>query len=231
MVEVVVDAEMTIDGLRGDGSPGRRAKHPMVWLRCVEANAVIPIVIGTTEALSIYAELAGEQTLRPLTHDLFRTILDHFDAQVEDVRIVDLKKGVFYAELVLSWGGEHLCLDSRSSDGIALALKYQAPVYIAEEIVERAGYKDEPGLEGIGADEVDLPDPEETALDQDMMLAVEDLMEEAGFEESEALSYSLAEQITRLKKKMQRAVSQERYEEASQLRDEIFKLTDGQGDV
>ncbi len=231
MVEVVVDIELTLDSLSTEGLATRKARHPMLWLRNIETNLVLPIVIGNTEAMAIYAELTGEKTLRPLTHDLLRTVLDHFGAQVEEVRIVDLKDGVFYAELVLSCGDERLFLDARSSDGIALALKYNTPVYMAEEILERAGCRDDAGLEEIVIEEMNRSASEKGASDEELMLAVEGLLEEAGFGEPEAFVHDLEGEINRLKKRMERAIRQERYEEAGQLRDEIEKLTGGREDA
>lgn len=230
MIEVVVDIEMTISSMRTDGMVARRARHPMVWLRSVETHTVLPIVIGSTEAMSIYAELTGQQTPRPLTHDLLRAMLDYFDAQVEEVRIVDLKDSIFYAELVLCWGGDKVCLDTRSSDGIAMALKYDAPVYMAEEILERAGCKEDIGPEGIAVEGMGMSRSEsvEAASDEDMILALEDLLEEAGSGEPEAFSYNLKERINKLKKRLERAVRQERYEEAGRLWDEIARLKGNQ---
>ena len=219
--------EMTVHGLRTDP----KTKQQMVWLRSIENNVMLPIVIGNTEAMSIYAELTGEQTPRPLTHDLLRTILDHFDAQVEEVQIVDLKDGIFFAELVVTRSGKQMRLDARPSDGIALALKYKAPVYMSEEILEEAGYKVKVELEGtITLEQLNRTDDDEevteiTTKDMDMALAVEDLLEEVGeeeifFEEADTVEG----QISQLQKKMDLAIKEEQYEEASRLRDKIAKL-------
>ena len=127
MIEMTIDVEMTIESLATD----RRSRQQMIWLRSVDGQMVIPIVIGSTEAMSIYVELTGERAPRPLTHDLLKNILDHFESQVEEVRIVDLKDGIFFAELVIKMHERELKLDARPSDSIALALRYKAPVLMA----------------------------------------------------------------------------------------------------
>ena len=223
--------EMTVDGLTTDSN----TKQQMVWLRSAEENVMLPIVIGNTEAVSIYTELAEERAPRPLTHDLFRAVLDHFDARVEEVRIVDLKDGVFYAELVLSWGGEHIRLDARPSDSIALALKYKAPVFMADKVLKEAGYKVKMGQEGVifveNSDDQSESDAGTTDRapdsEKDEALLVENLLNEAELADIEAPSRKPAgvgEQVKRLEEQMAQAAKQEAYEEAGQIRDKIARL-------
>ena len=128
---------MTVDGLVTDP----KTDNPMVWLGSAEDDVKLAIVIGKTEAMSINAELSGEPTPRPLTQDLFRSFLDHIGAQVEETRILELRDTTFYAEVVFSYRGEQIRLDARPSDGIALALKYRAPILAAQEVLKRAGIK------------------------------------------------------------------------------------------
>ena len=209
----------------------RAPEGTAVLIRPSGADVAVPIFVDHCIAQSIYIALRGETQSRPLTHDLLRTVLDHFGAQVEEVRIVDLKDGIFYAELVLSCGDERLFLDARSSDGIAMALKYNTPVYMAEEILERAGSRDDAGLEELVIEEMNHTASEKGAPDEELMLAVEGLLEEAEFGEPEAFAHDLEGEINRLKKRMDRAIRKERYEEAGQLRDEIEKLTGGREDA
>lgn len=224
--------EMTVYGLTQDND------QEMVWLRSVEDDVMVPIVIGTTEAMSIYAELYDEETQRPLTHDLLRNILDHFEAEVVEVNIVDLKESIFYAELIISAGGTSFRLDARPSDSIALALKFKAPVFISDKVLKRAGYKvkmmeDESLFEQIGP----LRSPDATggelpADDVDVALAVNHLLEETGLSKasrSAQTSTKVAEQqednrIQELREQMREAVKKERYEEACELRDQIERL-------
>jgi len=205
-----------------------KTKHEMVWLQNIEQDVVLPIVIGHTEFMAIYAELAGERTPRPLTHDLLRMILDHFDTRVEEVQIVDLKDGIFYAELVLSSEGELLRLDARPSDSIALALKYGAPLYMSEQVLKEAGIKINPKQAEMLLMESSSA-PTEVISEAEVKEAVEGLLTEAGVAGLEiAGEKDLERRIDLLKKRMTWAVQKERYEEAGALRDEIAELEKGQ---
>lgn len=212
--------EMTV--VRLDTDP--KTKHEMVWLQSIEQDVVLPIVIGHTEFMAIYVELAGERTPRPLTHDLLRMILDHFDTRVEEVQIVDLKDGIFYAELVLSCEGELLRLDARPSDSIALALKYGAPLYMSEKVLKEAGIRIDPKQ----AEMLLLEPPSaqtETISEAEVKEAVEGLLTEAGVAGLEITGEkNLERRIDLLRKRMTWAVQKERYEEAGELRDEIAEL-------
>jgi uncharacterized protein len=241
MVEMTIDMEMTIESLATD----RRSRQQMIWLRSSDGQMVIPIVIGSTEAMSIYVELTGERAPRPLTHDLLKNILDHFESQVQEVRIVDLKEGIFFAELIITVEGRQLRLDARPSDSIALALRYKAPVYMAEAILKEAGYRDDIGAEEAVGEQIDASELEalaasaegETFLDVEEPEAEEDeevlgeavdrLLDEIDPEEPTEPTLkrgSKREQIDKLKEKMKRASKKEQYEEAGRLRDEIEKL-------
>jgi bifunctional DNase/RNase len=238
MVEMTIDMEMTIESLATD----RRSRQQMIWLRSVDGQMVIPIVIGSTEAMSIYVELTGERAPRPLTHDLLKNILDHFESQVQEVRIVDLKEGIFFAELILGMNGRQLRLDARPSDSIALALRYKAPVYMAEAILKEAGYRDDIGSEEAVPHQIDPTELEalaasaesEPVLEVDeedeveaLGEAVDRLLDEIDPEEESGVKLTrdgVRERIELLKKKMERACKLEQYEEAGRLRDEIEKL-------
>lgn len=226
--------EMTVYGLTTD----KDNNQEMVWLRSVEDNVMLPIVIGTTEAMSIYAELYDEKTQRPLTHDLFRTILDHFEAEVEEVNIVDLKEGIFFAELVLTAGEATLKLDARPSDSIAMALKYEAPVFISEKVLKKAGYKVKMVQEEALFEQMDpnvleaLESNEAMSGEPDIVEAVNHLLEEAGLakgKRSTATRVMNPEgRLNELRERMETAVRKEDYEEASRLRDEIDRLSSNQ---
>ena len=227
--------EMTVDGLTTDPN----TKQQMVWLRSVEDEVMLPIVIGNTEAMSIYTELGGERTPRPLTHDLFKTVLEHFDAQVEEVRIVDLKDGVFYAELVLSWGGEQICLDARPSRNAPAATDLDHGAQMAK-VLKEAGYKVKMGQEGLIFVEHSAqqqpgaktkPSSQTPDSDRDVALSVENLLsaEHAGIEASSRKPAGVEEQIKSLQKQMEQAVKQEAYEEAGQIRDRIARLKGKKG--
>lgn len=217
--------EMRVDNLSEPNSG-----QEMVWLRSLEGNVVVPIEIGHTEWLSIWAEVTGEHLPRPLTHDLLRTLLKHFDAEVEEIQIVDFRDSIFFAELVLSSGGDKVRFDARPSDCIALALKFGAPIFMDGKIIQQVGYKAKvrqdgfeleplnPVVEDISA-EVEMEEPE------DVVQAVDELIIEA----ENVLSVKgddidPGELLTVLKEQLDKAVKEERYEDAGMIRDEIERI-------
>jgi len=99
----------------------------------------IPIIIGGVEAQSIAIKLEGLTPPRPLTHDLFWNFAKAFDIEIQEVVIYKLEEGIFYSELVCKRGSETLHIDSRTSDAVALALRFKCPIYTYEEIMDKAG--------------------------------------------------------------------------------------------
>lgn len=168
-----------------------------VILKEEQGNRRLPIIIGAFEAQAIAIEIEKIKTPRPLTHDLFRSFATTFDITISEVIINKVSEGVFYASLVCSDGIRTFEVDSRTSDAIALALRFQCPVFTYETIMESAG---------IIAEEEDKPKPKMEEISAD--------------KESDDLAiYSLTE----LKEMLKIAVEQEDYEKASNLRDEINK--------
>jgi bifunctional DNase/RNase len=99
----------------------------------------IPIIIGGFEAQAIVIKLENLDPPRPLTHDLFKSFADEFNITVSEVFIYKLEEGVFYSTLVCNNGEKDYSIDSRTSDAVALALRFDCPIYITEEILEKAG--------------------------------------------------------------------------------------------
>ncbi len=99
----------------------------------------IPIIIGGFEAQAIVIKLENLDPPRPLTHDLFKSFADEFNISVSEVFIYKLEEGVFYSTLVCSNGTKEYSIDSRTSDAVALALRFNCPIYITEDILEKAG--------------------------------------------------------------------------------------------
>jgi len=99
----------------------------------------IPIIIGGFEAQAIVIKLENLDPPRPLTHDLFKKFADEFKISVVEVMISRLEEGVFYSKLICSNGEKEYTIDSRTSDAVALALRFECPIYITEEILEKAG--------------------------------------------------------------------------------------------
>ena len=112
------------------------SNQPIVLLKEVEGIRYLPIWVGAVEASAIAFAQQGLVPVRPLTHDLFTTVLRIVDAQVERVEITDLIDGVFYAELHLSGGRT---ISARPSDAIALALRAEAPITAADSLFSQAG--------------------------------------------------------------------------------------------
>jgi len=102
-------------------------------------NRRIPIIIGGFEAQAIAIQLEGLKPPRPLTHDLFYNFATQYGIVVETVNIFRLEEGVFYSKLVCTNGGKRVELDARTSDAIALALKFGCPIYTTADILDRAG--------------------------------------------------------------------------------------------
>lgn len=111
---------------------------PIVVLRNEETNQFLPIWIGVFEANSIALQLEDVEPPRPMTHDLAVGLLESLEAAIERIVVTDLVDGTFYAEIHLKRNGESRTVDSRPSDAIALALRVDAPVYVAMDVLEKA---------------------------------------------------------------------------------------------
>jgi uncharacterized protein len=108
---------------------------PVVILKDLEGKRYLPILIGPFEATAIMIALEGQTVPRPLSHDLMRMLLETLQARLEHIVIHDIKDSTFFAKLVVRTNGEVQEVDARPSDGIALALRMQAPIYVSDKIV------------------------------------------------------------------------------------------------
>ncbi|HMF84627.1 MAG TPA: bifunctional nuclease family protein [Acidimicrobiia bacterium] len=115
--------------------------QPIVLLREDEGQRYLPIFIGPPEATAIVYALQGMETPRPMTHDLFKTVLDDMSVQLQQVVITELHDGTFYAEIELSGNGNAYRISSRPSDAIALAVRYEdtVPIFADEAVLDEAG--------------------------------------------------------------------------------------------
>jgi bifunctional DNase/RNase len=111
----------------------------VVILRETNGNRFLPIWIGQFEAEAIAMFLQEVEAVRPMTHDLLKNLIQGLGAVLERVEIHDLRDDVFYARLMIRSGDQSIEVDSRPSDGIALAIRVHAPIYIAEAVMDRAG--------------------------------------------------------------------------------------------
>ncbi len=159
----------------------------------------LPIIIGGFEAQSIAIELEKIKTPRPLTHDLFKTFAESFDVRISEVIVNKFSEGVFYAVLLCSDGKREIEIDSRTSDAIALALRFGCPVYTYESIMVAASILME-------------EDPE--PVKQGYSVEEGDPLSETSYSEN-----SLEE----LHQMLQSAIENEEYEKAVRIRDEIKK--------
>lgn len=163
----------------------------------------LPIIIGNFEAQAIAIELEKMKPSRPLTHDIFKTFADSFEIKVTEVLIYKLVEGIFFANLIcVQADGKKIEIDTRTSDAIALAVRFKCPIYTFEEILSSAG--------------IVLEDDEEFGEDQDTTSTE---IEVKAAEDDLFASYSLDE----LEKEIEKAIGNEDYERASLLRDEINK--------
>ncbi|MBN2891114.1 MAG: bifunctional nuclease family protein [Bacteroidales bacterium] len=159
----------------------------------VNGNRRLPIIVGGLEAQAIAIEVEKLKPARPLTHDLFKTFAETFDIKIKEVIINKFHEGIFYSILVCSKNGENIEIDSRTSDAVAIALRFNSPIYTYESIMAVGGIILEPDEDAI----------EHTTEHED--------------EENEFFDLSNAE----LDELLLKTIEKEDYERASLIRDEI----------
>jgi uncharacterized protein len=163
----------------------------------VKGKRRLPIIIGGFEAQAIAVELEKMKPSRPLTHDLFKSFADNYNIQIKEVIIDQFKQGVFHAKLVCVQQSAESVIDSRTSDAVALAIRFKCPIYTYDKIMDEAGMLME----------------DKNPSSESVLESIEEI-DEPEFEE-----YTLSE----LKELLEKAVEQEDYERASKIRDEIKK--------
>ena len=114
------------------------ANQPIVLLKEEEGDRFLPIWIGAFEATAIAFALQGVETARPMTHDLFKNVLEDFKVSIERVLINDLIDGTFYAEITMQRNDSTLLISARPSDAIALAVRMGVPIYAEEKVLDEA---------------------------------------------------------------------------------------------
>ena len=157
----------------------------------------LPIVIGGFEAQAIAVAMEGMQASRPMTHDLFRNTIETLNVELQEVIISNLVDGIFYANLVFIQNGKTIEIDSRSSDALALAVRFDCPVYTYEFILEQAGIVLEEETER------EMEEAKNRRQEQQKSRSLEDL--------------SLEE----LEQKLDEVLQAENYEQAAKIRDEM----------
>jgi hypothetical protein len=126
--------EMFVGGLVLDP----HSQHPVVVLKDESGDMCLPIWIGVAEATSIASAIKNLNMPRPLTHDLMTDIFQELGVKVQRIVITDLKESTYFAELILSVGEKALIIDSRPSDAIAIAVRAQAPIFVAQHVIDQA---------------------------------------------------------------------------------------------
>jgi hypothetical protein len=159
------------------------ANRFVVILRDDAHHRWLPIVVGSSEAQAIALQMENIVPPRPLTHDLVKNLLDSVEVRISRVVVSDLRENTYYAMIGLKMNGNHVEVDARPSDAIAIALRAQAPIFVDDEVMKKASVSDK------DSERAEEPVPM-------------DRMERLNFE-------------------LQKAVTEERFEDAARLRDEI----------
>ncbi|HTZ51012.1 MAG TPA: bifunctional nuclease family protein [Spirochaetia bacterium] len=182
-----------------------------VLVRPLGLDVAVPIFIAPLEAQSILIGLGSVKMPRPLTHDLFISVLESLESSVNRVEITSLKDSTYYAKLILESEGAEIAVDARPSDCLALAVRVKCPIYIDEAVVDEAG---------ISVKMVEEKNRE---------LKVSDVRGETAEETetppvAEAAASTDSSEVSSLKKLLDSAIEEENYEEAARLRDRLREL-------
>jgi hypothetical protein len=172
----------------------------------VKGKRRLPIVIGAAEAQAIAVAIENMPPVRPLTHDLFKTMMDTFNITLSEIVITNLMDGVFYSKLVCIFDGEEHEIDSRTSDAIALAIRFSCPIYIYGNILETSG----------------IVLMEESETDENLVAEELSGATPSSLSEKSKTDCSIYTQ-KELEKLLQDALTNEDYEKAATIRDELNK--------
>ncbi|GIK36177.1 MAG: hypothetical protein BroJett011_00100 [Chloroflexota bacterium] len=156
--------EVKIDSIR----VSLMSQHRVVVLKDVDTDRYLPIWIGPFEADAITIQLQGVQVARPLTHDLLKSVIDEMGATISHVTVSELKNDTFFARIVMDVNGQSMEIDARPSDAIALAVRANAPLFVAEEVMSAASIIPETSLEEADMDR----DTEPLSEEEEEQLAV-----------------------------------------------------------
>ncbi|MEN8201932.1 MAG: bifunctional nuclease family protein [Bacteroidota bacterium] len=173
-----------------------------------DGNRRIPIIVGGFEAQAIAIELEGLAPPRPLTHDLFKDFAESYGIRILEVNIHKLEDGVFFASILCDNGDSQITLDARTSDAIALALRFKCPIYTTDKIVEKAGIV-------LDFEKGSDPEAKELTDEEEVEVAHEKPKKRSILPDLTEIS------MEELRSMLSDAVSKEDYERASEIRDEI----------
>ncbi|MFD2532307.1 bifunctional nuclease family protein [Gracilimonas halophila] len=177
-------------------SPSSGGAYALI-LSEAEGNQRLPIIIGSFEAQAIALELENIKPPRPMTHDLFKNFVLSFNTEIKQVFINDLSEGTFYAQIIYERDNQLIEIDARPSDAIALAVRFNAPIYVNQEVLDEAGITTEPEHQTL---------------------------EEALKGEETSPGQKELSQLEKLEAELKTAIKTENYEKAAKIRDRISKL-------
>ncbi|TLU85845.1 MAG: hypothetical protein FDX21_04625 [Chlorobium sp.] len=191
--------KLQVDILGLSTSPHTNGAYALILYE-LEGKRKLPIIIGGFEAQAIALKLENIKPPRPFTHDLFKNIADAIHLRVNEIIIDELHNETFFAKVICEVNGEVHEIDARPSDAIAIAVRFNAPLFVTEEIMNEAGIKEEQKEEG----EEDEAAAEAEGTPTSMLT-------------TEAV-------LSQLQSDLNEAISNENYEEAARLRDEISRM-------
>ncbi|NTU52485.1 MAG: bifunctional nuclease family protein [Chlorobiaceae bacterium] len=196
--------KLQVDILGLSTSPHTNGAYALILYE-VEGKRKLPIIIGGFEAQAIALKLENIKPPRPFTHDLFKQIADAFSLHVNEVFIDELHNETFYAKIICEMRGVVHEIDARPSDAIAIAVRFNAPIFVSEEIMNEAGILEEQQKE-----------------EEEPLIAAEEYPEKP----EERPSTSVESLRAELSRKLEDAINREDYEEAARIRDELSRLRD-----
>jgi len=129
MLKPMVISGLTVDPL---------TNSPIVLLKEVEGQRILPIWIGLLEATAIASELEGIKFSRPMTHDLLKNIMGLMNVKVNRVEVCDLKNNTYFAVIHINHNGKEMSIDARPSDALAISLRMGAPIFVAEDVIKKS---------------------------------------------------------------------------------------------
>lgn len=175
----------------------------------VNGTLKIPIVIGAFEAQSIAIALEHDlKSPRPLTHDLFKSMADQYSIRVKQIFIHKLEDGIFYSNIITEQNGQEVILDARTSDAVAIAVRFNAPIFVFKDILDKAGVN------------LSVVEDAKQATEQSLEEVIENFLSaDDGDLTNEFAKYS-KENLTQM---LESAVLDEDYERAARIRDELRK--------
>jgi bifunctional DNase/RNase len=207
-------AKVEVEILGLSASSGSNGAYALI-LKETGGERRLPIVIGAPEAQAIAAELEGVHPTRPMTHDLLKNIIEQAGGSVSEVCIVDLRDSIFYAQITID--GLGLQVDARPSDAIALAVRFGAPIFVMESVLDEAAIV--PDVEEESFDDDDDDDDED-----DLMRLLQQTEEGEEPERPSTPRRAPTSRLEQLRRELDQAIRDEDYERAARLRDEIQRL-------